>query len=133
MNILAIDDHPDTTDALTDYCSIQGIGCKVVNEGEKGLSEIQKREYDLIILDIAMPGFTGLDILCQLKKQGVRNETIVVLTGWDLNDEDFIDYRDVGVKEIIKKPIGVDRLDDIMRTYLINVRQVNSTDILSIH
>jgi two-component system, OmpR family, response regulator len=133
LNILAIDDHTDTTDALTDYCSIQRIGCKVVNEGQKGLSEIQKREYDLIILDIAMPGFTGLDILRQLKKQGVRHETIVVLTGWDLNDEDFKDYRDVGVKEIIKKPIGVDRLDDIVRTYLINVRQVNSTNILSVH
>jgi two-component system, OmpR family, response regulator len=107
---LAIDDHVDTTDALTDYCNIHGISCKVVNEGQQGLFEIQKREYDLILLDIAMPEYSGIDILFQLKKQGVRHETIVVLTGWNLKEEDFKNYMDVGVKEILKKPIGLTAL-----------------------
>lgn len=133
MNLLVIDDHVDTTNALTDYCNIHGISCKVANEGQQGLFEIQKREYDLILLDIAMPEYTGFDILSQLKKQGVRHETIVVLTGWNLKEEDFKNYTDVGVKEILKKPIGVDSLDNIVKTYLMNIRQVNPNDILSGH
>ena len=133
MNILAIDDHSDTIEALSDYCNIHGISCKIAKEGQQGLFEILKREYDLILLDISMPEYTGFDILSQLKKQGVRDKTIVVFTGWNLKEEDFKDYKDVGVREIIKKPIGVDSLDNIVKTYFINNRQVNPTDNLSVH
>ncbi len=133
MNLLAIDDNVETTEALRDYFSMQGISCTVVNEGQQGLFEIQKREYDVIILDIAMPAYTGLDILSQLQRQGVRHKTIVVLTAWHVMEEDFKDYKDLGVKEILKKPIGVDSLDNIVKTYLINNRPVNPGDILSVH
>ncbi len=133
MNLLAIDDNVETTEALRDYFSMQGISCTVVNEGQQGLFEIQKREYDVIILDIAMPAYTGLDILSQLQRQGVRHKTIVVLTAWHVKEEDFKDYKDLGVKEILKKPIGVDSLDNIVKTYLINNRPVNPGDILSVH
>ncbi len=133
MNILAIDDHSDTIEALSDYCNIHGISCKIAKEGQQGLFEILKREYDLILLDISMPEYTGFDILSQLKKQGVRDKTIVVFTGWNLKEEDFKDYKDVGVREIIKKPIGVDSLDNIVKTYFINNRKVNPTDNLSVH
>ena len=133
MNLLAIDDNIDTTEAVADYCDMQGIGCKVANNGHQGLLEIQTREYDLIVLDIAMPECTGFEILSQLKKQGVRNETIVVLTGWNVKKEDFKDYKDVGVKEILKKPIGVDSLDNIVKTCLTNIRRVNPVNILSVH
>lgn len=133
MNVLAIDDNVDTTEALSDYCNIQGIHCKVVNEGQQGLFEIQKRNYDLILLDLSMPEYTGFDILRQLKKQGVRDKTIVIFTAWRSKMEDFKDYTEVGVREIVKKPIGVDSLDNIVKGYLINNRQGNPTDNLSVH
>ena len=133
MNLLAIDDNVETTEALRDYCNMQGISCTVVNEGQQGFFEIQKREYDVIILDIAMPEYTGFDILSQLQRQGVRHKTIVVLTAWHVKEEDFKDYKDLGVKEILKKPIGVDSLDNIVKTYLTNIRQINPCDILSVH
>ncbi len=132
MNLLAIDDNIDTTEAVADYCDIQGIDCKVVNKGQQGLFEIQKGKYDIILLDIAIPEYSGFDILSQLKKQGVRHETIVVLTAWNLKEEDFKDYAIVGVKEILKKPIGVDSLDNVVKSHLMNTRQVNSTDIVSV-
>ena len=123
MNVLTIDDNNDTTEALTDYCMMQGIDNKEVNEGQKGLSEIQKRDYDIIFLDIAMPEYTGFDILRQLKKQAVRHKCIVIITALNLTMEDFKDYMDVGVKEILKKPIGLDCLDEVVKRYLRNPRQ----------
>ena len=102
MNLLAIDDNIDTTAAVADYCDIQGIDCKVVNKGQQGLFEIQKGKYDIILLDIAMPEFTGFDILSQLKKQGVRYKTIVIFTAWRSKMKDFKDYTEVGVREIVK-------------------------------
>ena len=101
---------------------MHGIDCEMVNKGQKGLFEIQKRDYDIILLDIAIPEYSGFDILNQLKKQGVKNKWIVILTAWNLKMEDFNDYLDVGVREILKKPIGLDNLDEVVKRYLINVR-----------
>ncbi len=123
MKLLTIDDNTDTTQAVTDYCKMQGLDCEMVNEGRKGLFEIQKRDYDIILLDIAIPEYSGFDILSQLKKQGVRYKRIVILTALNLTMEDFKDYTELGVREILKKPIGLDHLDNVVKSHLMNVRQ----------
>ena len=105
MKLLTIDDNTDITRLLAGYCTGKEIECREVNDGHKGLVEIQNRQYDLILLDIEMPFYTGFDILRQLKKQGVRHKCIVILTGSNLQIDDIADYMDVGVKEILKKPI----------------------------
>ena len=122
MKLLTIDDNVDITLLVTEYCKKEKIDCKEINDGQKGLFEIQKRHYDLILLDIAMPFYTGFDILRQLKKQGVRDQCIVILTGTNLKIEDIADCMDVGVREILKKPIGLDLLDKVVKSYLTNER-----------
>jgi DNA-binding response OmpR family regulator len=119
---LTIDNHTDTTGVVTDYCNMEEIYCKEANDGQEGLFEIQKGHYDLILLDIAMPGYSGFDILKQLKNQGVTHENIVILTASDLKIEDFKDYTEVGVREILKKPFGLDRFDEVVKGYLKKVR-----------
>jgi DNA-binding response OmpR family regulator len=119
---LTIDNHTDTTGVVTDYCNMEEIYCKEINNGQEGLFEIQKGHYDLILLDIAMPGYSGFDILKQLKNQGVQHENIVILTASDLRIEDFKDYTEVGVREILKKPFGLDRFDEVVKGYLRKVR-----------
>ena len=49
-----------------------------------------------------MPDYSGFNILKQLKKQSVQHKSIVILTGWNVKPEDFDDYLEVGVKEILK-------------------------------
>lgn len=122
MKLLTIDDNIDITMLVKEYCKKEKIDCKEINDGQKGLFEIQKRHYDLILLDIAMPFYTGFDILRQLKKQGVRDQCIVILTGTNLKIEDIADCMDVGVREILKKPIGLDLLDKVVKSYLTNER-----------
>lgn len=123
MKLLTIDDNTDTTQAVTDYCSMEGIGCKIVNEGQKGLFEIQEGDYDIILLDIAIPEYSGFDILNQLKKQDVKQKWIVILTGYNLKMENFKEYLDVGVIEILKKPIGLDDLDNVVKRHMMKVSQ----------
>ena len=123
MKLLTIDDNFDTTQAVTDYCKMQGIVCKIVNDGQKGLFEIQNGDYDIILLDIAIPEYSGFDILNQLKKQTVKQRWIVVLTAYNLKMEDFKEYVDAGVIEILKKPIGLDDLDNVVKKHMTKVSQ----------
>jgi two-component system, OmpR family, response regulator len=131
LDLLTVDDHADTNEAVNEYCKMHGIGCKMASQGLQGSFEIRKRDYDLILLDIAMPDYSGFDILKQLKKQAVQHKGIVILTGWNVKPEDFDDYLEVEVKEILKKPIGLDRLDNVVKSCLKNVRQVLQNDFVS--
>lgn len=113
MNILVVDDNKCTSMAIADYCQMSDIQCKEINDGQIGLFEIQRHEYDLIILDIAMPVYSGLDILNYLKKQGVYKRNIIILTGTNLKLKDFEAYKKVGVINVLYKPISLVSLDQM--------------------
>lgn len=118
LNVLVIDDNHYTSAAIADYCNMRGIQCRQINEGKKGMFEIQKRDYDLIILDVAMPEYTGLDILSQLKKQRVCNQNIIILTGTNLKPADFEIYKEVGIIKVLSKPVSLVNLDQIINRVL---------------
>jgi len=116
LNILAVDNNHDILEALSDYCYLQSIECEVANDGLQGLSKIEEKEYDLILLDIEMP-YSGFDVLNQLKKQGVINKNIVVITATSLKINDFSDYYEVGVKEVLSKPIQLSHIGKVITKY----------------
>ena len=60
---------------------MKNIDCHVVDNGQEGLERIRKNKFDLILLDIAMPEFTGLDIIKSIKQDGpIESKNIVVFT-----------------------------------------------------
>jgi DNA-binding response OmpR family regulator len=91
------------------------VSCKEVNDGRSGLLEIQKKDYDLIILDIAMPSYTGFDILNQLQKQRTRNKNIIILTAANLKKKDFEKYKEIGKIQVLYKPISLSQLDKAIK------------------
>jgi CheY-like chemotaxis protein len=106
MRILVIDDNKEITDMLSLYLeSLDNYECKVVNEN-----------FDLIILDLAMPGFSGIDILNSLKSDNLLSKkNIIVLTASALNDDETEGFIRDGVKAVIKKPISIDDLTNAIQ------------------
>ena len=69
MRLLLIDDNEEITEVIGEYCkSAKDVDCQVVNEGKEGLESIRNEEFDFIMLDLAMPEFTGLDVVKSLNK-----------------------------------------------------------------
>jgi two-component system, OmpR family, response regulator len=125
MKVLLIDDNEDLTEAVCDFLDMSGIECKVVNNGRAGLEEIlnHKGTYSLILLDIAMPELSGFDVLERLKKEGGQNssllyeENIVIFTASSVRDSVIQDYVDQGVKEVLKKPVSIEDLAQLIEKY----------------
>jgi CheY-like chemotaxis protein len=109
MNILVIDDNNEITEAMSFYFDSVGISSVIANDGREGLQMIKERDdFDLILLDIAMPEFTGLDIVHELKKDNLlSSKKIVFFTASSINEEELLSQ---GVKGIIRKPISIDEL-----------------------
>lgn len=111
MKILIIDDNKDITKMFSKYMTIKGHLCSVVNDGRSGLDLIENKTFDAIILDLAMPDFSGSDIIDALYKSGkIKNQNIVTLTASSISDEDESNMKSKGVSLCLKKPIDPDVL-----------------------
>jgi len=54
-----IDDNHEIAEVVRFYYSTKNIDCRAIEDGQEGLERIRKDKFDLILLDIAMPDFTG--------------------------------------------------------------------------
>ena len=118
MKILLIDDNKDITKMLHKYMTLKGHSCSVANDGQSGLDLINNQTFDVIILDIAMPKFSGNDVLEQLRIGGkIKNQNIVTLTASILSDDAESILKTRGVHSCLKKPIDPDVLMDYIQQF----------------
>ena len=117
MKILVVDDNKEITEAVSFYLDSIDISCTVTNDGREALQIIREREdFDLILLDIAMPDFTGLDVVDELKKNNLlvlRN--LVFFTASNINEEELLTR---GAKGIIRKPISIEELESSINKFV---------------
>ena len=118
LRILVVDDTKDMTDAITVYCDTEkDIDCQVNSNGQEALERIRNENFDLILLDLSIPEFSGWDILKSLKEDGLlESKNIVIFTA--TSDQPMLkDIRDLGVKEVFKKPFSLDDLIKLIEKY----------------
>ena len=118
MKILVIEDNVEISEALSFFCGARkDIGCEVVNTGQEGLDRIRAENFDLILLDLAMPEFSGMDVLLSLKLDGlIKSRNIVIFTA-SSNQDLLHEIIDIGVKEVFKKPFSLDDLIKLIEKY----------------
>jgi DNA-binding response OmpR family regulator len=118
LRILVVEDNDEISEALNVFCgSRKDIDCHLVNNGKKGLESIRNEKFDLILLDLAMPDFSGLDVIESLKQDGfIESKNIVIFTA--SSDQTMLKaIRDIGVREIFKKPFSLDDLIKLIERY----------------
>jgi CheY-like chemotaxis protein len=117
--VLVIDDNKDITDMLSFYLErVGGYECKVLNDGREGLEAIRSEDFDVTILDLAMPEFSGIDVINSLKQDNLLGKkNIVVLTASTVDGKDAESFLQDGIRAILKKPISVDELTTVMQKF----------------
>jgi DNA-binding response OmpR family regulator len=112
VKLLVIDDNKEITDLFKEYLSAKGHDCIIANDGRSGLEVVNKNKLDAVILDIAMPDFTGYDVVNELEKTGkIKEHNVIVLTASDIvNENDIARLKKQGVKTFLKKPVKLDSL-----------------------
>jgi len=124
MKILLIDDNKDITTMLSKYITLKGHSCSVSNDGHNGLNMVTTNQYDAVLLDLAMPEFSGVDIVEELHKNGkIAKLNIVALTASSVSADREEHLKKMGVKAILKKPIDPDELLDYLQQFDLKLAQ----------
>lgn len=117
MRVLVIDDNEEIREVLGFYCQENKIECTLASTGVEGLKIIRNDNFDLILLDIAMPEFSGLDVLNSLKKDGILESKNVVVISASSDKAMFEEIQRSGVKEIFRKPCSLEQLSELINRY----------------
>lgn len=111
MKLLIIDDNPDITKLVSNYMAMNKHECHTANDGRNGLNMIENQSYDVVLLDLAMPSFSGTDIISELAKKGnLKKQKIVIFTASSKPDSEINQLLEMGVHSCLKKPIDPDEL-----------------------
>ena len=106
MKILHIEDNENISEPIGMFLESKGHEYETTPDGKKGLELIRANHYDVILLDLAMPGFSGRDVISKLESDGsIQKEKIVILTASILTNEEMKELREIGVHSSLGKPI----------------------------
>jgi len=129
LKILAIDDNPDLTELLEVSLSAMGHEIKVTNDATEGLALVTSSKYDIILLDINMPKFTGIDFVNTLvEKNSIQNHNIVLFTSSSTSSSDVSELLKKGVRGCIEKPIEVDVLEKEISKFISKSQVIDSEE-----
>lgn len=109
MRILLVEDSPDILVNLSDYLEVRGYEIDCAQDGLTGLCMAIAGKYDLIVLDIMLPGLDGLTVCQRLRKDARCNTPVIMLTARD-QLADRLKGFEVGADDYLVKPFDLPEL-----------------------
>ncbi|MCH4286391.1 MULTISPECIES: response regulator transcription factor [Bacillota] len=123
MHLLIIEDHNDINAMIQDYLQKQGFQCDQAYSGTEGRLYYSTNDYDLIILDLMLPGLSGEELLEDIRKHS--NVPVIVLSAKDSLDSK-VNVLGAGADDYLCKPF---ELEELLARIQVQLRKSNKTSI----
>jgi two-component system, NtrC family, nitrogen regulation response regulator NtrX len=107
-HLLLVDDDPNTLASLSRAFRLAGHEATVCDNANRAVELLRAENFDLILSDVVMPGKSGMELLGDLKKAGVK--TPVVLISGQANIEMAVKATRLGALDFLEKPLSTDKL-----------------------
>ena len=108
--VLVVEDEPAIRDLLRLHLTLAGFDMHEVGDGRKGLDLARAQRFDVVILDIMLPGLDGVTLCRALRAEGAnRNTPILMLTARDTESDKVVGLES-GADDYVAKPFGVREL-----------------------
>ena len=124
--IYIVEDEPDIRETLAYNLSQEGFKVSEFSDAESCLNKIQKKKPDLLILDLMLPGMSGLDLCKQIRAdKSLQNLAIIMLTAKGEEVDRIIGF-ELGADDYVTKPFSVREL--ILRVKVILKKQIDAVE-----
>jgi DNA-binding NtrC family response regulator len=106
--VLLVDDEEEFVSALSERLMLRGIEVESALNGEEALASLVDKEFEVVILDVMMPGLGGLEVLRQIKSTH-PNTQVILLTGHGSTREGIEGMR-LGAFDYLIKPVDIEEM-----------------------
>jgi sigma-B regulation protein RsbU (phosphoserine phosphatase) len=104
--LLVVDDNEMNRDMLSRRLSRRKHNVITANDGQEALNLIEKESFDVILLDIMMPGISGIEVLKKLRESYSRADLPIIMATAKSESEDIVDALKLGVNDYVTKPLN---------------------------
>jgi len=118
QKILIVDDVEDIAIVLRDFITKLGYEVKIVSDGQSALEIVKNENFDLVLLDLAMPQLDGIEVLKKIKV--INKETKVVIITAYRDAEKVVEAFRNGAKDCLFKPFNLKSLKNVLESSLKN-------------
>jgi len=101
--ILVIDDDTDLCELLSDYLTTEGFAVELLHDGEAGAERALAGDFDLVVLDVMLPGINGFEVLRRLRAGSATPVLMLTARG---DDVDRIVGLEMGADDYLPKPFN---------------------------
>jgi two-component system, NtrC family, nitrogen regulation response regulator NtrX len=115
-SILIVDDEPGVRSALSGVLGDEGYQVEAVDSGEAALERLLRQTYDVVVLDVWLPGMDGLATLARMRERQV--ETQVVIISGHGNIESAVRAIKMGAFDFVEKPLSLEKTVLVVRNAL---------------
>jgi len=115
LSVLIVDDDVDLGDTLLDILDAKGYDVSFASSGTKALHKIEEKEYDVVLLDIRMPGMNGVETLKQVNVRSPLT-TVVMITAF-AHDDLINEAKEEGVLKILNKPLDIEKIISFLKNH----------------
>ena len=106
--VLLVDDEEEFVSALSERLLLRGLEVETALDGEEALAKMSEKEFEVVILDVMMPGLGGLEVMKKIKRSYPRTE-VILLTGHASTREGIEGMR-LGAFDYLIKPVDIEEM-----------------------
>ena len=110
MNILVAEDDRDIADLIAHYVQRSGWTPHIFPAGDEALASARKQPFDLVILDVMLPGLSGLEVCRALRADPATNAIPIIMVTARAEETDRIIGLDIGADDYVAKPFSPNEL-----------------------
>ena len=115
--ILIVDDEPIVRESIGDWLKDAGYQVATAESGEEALEMVEKQEFSVMILDVRLPGKTGIKVLDEVKALNPQIKSIVITAYPSV--ELAVEAMKLGAVDYLIKPVAPDDLERLIRETLL--------------
>jgi DNA-binding response OmpR family regulator len=123
---LLVDDEKEYIQTLSDRLQTRDLNSTIAYDGEEALSQIEKDEPDVMVLDLKMPGVDGMEVLRKVKKERPHVE-VIILTGHG-SEQDRKSAMELGAFAYLEKPVDIEILTQTMKEAYNKINKAKSVE-----
>ncbi|MEA3438340.1 MAG: response regulator [Thermodesulfobacteriota bacterium] len=125
--VLIIDDEVAVCDLLKYFLALKGYEVYTASDGYTAINKVKEVCPHLVMLDIVMPGISGMEVLKKIKKINPKTGVIMITA---VPDQEIItESIDLGAYDCIRKPMNLKYVEDVVRIAIKNGKRSQNAEI----
>jgi DNA-binding NtrC family response regulator len=113
VRVLFVDDEQELVSAVVERLALRGIEAVGATRGEEALEAVEAQSFDVVVLDVRMPGLGGFEVIRRLKRAH-PHLSVILFSGHGSKDDADEGLR-LGAYDYLQKPVDIEQLVQIIR------------------